>query len=101
MATCLLFSSCAISRSSRCATAARPVLQVEKARIPFANVGLVKLPDTISDDQAILLSDIFPTAYFGAELAEVKPGDTVAVLGSKKNFVAGLRHNFQPRRTQH
>jgi len=56
-------------------------LQAERARIPFANVGLVKLPEAVSDDQAILLSDIFPTAYFGAELAEIKPGDTVAVFG--------------------
>src|SRR5690349_20188523 len=39
-------------------------LQAERARIPFANVGLVKLPTEVSDDQAILLSDIFPTAYF-------------------------------------
>lgn len=56
-------------------------LQAEKARIPFAHVGLVKLPSEISDDQAILLSDIFPTGYFGAEMAEVTPGDTVAVFG--------------------
>ena len=56
-------------------------LQAEKARIPFANVGLVKLPESVSDDQAILLSDIFPTAYFGAELAEIEPGDTVAIFG--------------------
>ncbi len=56
-------------------------LQAEMARIPFANVGLVKLPDTVSDEEAILLSDIFPTAYFGAKLAQVKPGDTVAVFG--------------------
>ena len=56
-------------------------LQAEKARIPFAQVGLIKLPSEISDDQAILLSDIFPTGYFGAELAEIKPGDTVAVFG--------------------
>jgi threonine dehydrogenase-like Zn-dependent dehydrogenase len=56
-------------------------LQAERARIPFASVGLVKLPDQVSDDQAILLSDIFPTGYFGAELAEIKPGDTVAVFG--------------------
>lgn len=56
-------------------------LQAEKARIPFANVGLVKLPETVSDNEAILLSDIFPTAYFGAKLAQVKPGDTVAVFG--------------------
>lgn len=56
-------------------------LQAERARIPFANVGPVKLPEEVSDDQAILLSDIFPTGYFGAELAEIRPGDTVAVFG--------------------
>ncbi|RJR38371.1 MAG: glutathione-dependent formaldehyde dehydrogenase [Desulfobacteraceae bacterium] len=56
-------------------------LQAEKARVPYANFGLVKLPDHVTDDQAILLSDVFPTGYFGAELAEVSPGDTVAVFG--------------------
>jgi threonine dehydrogenase-like Zn-dependent dehydrogenase len=56
-------------------------LQAEYARVPFANVGLVKLPDEVSDDQAIPLSDIFPTGYFGADLAEIKKGDTVAVFG--------------------
>ncbi len=56
-------------------------LQAEKARVPFANIGLVRLPSDISDDQAILLSDIFPTGYFGAEMAEIRPGDTVAVFG--------------------
>lgn len=56
-------------------------LQAEKARVPFANVNLVKLPDEVTDDQAILLSDIFPTGYFGADLADIKPGHTVAVFG--------------------
>ncbi|MCC2668119.1 MAG: Oxidoreductase, zinc-binding dehydrogenase family [Armatimonadetes bacterium] len=56
-------------------------LQAEYARVPFAHVGLVKLPPEVSDDQAILLSDIFPTGYFGAEMAEIEPGDTVAVFG--------------------
>lgn len=56
-------------------------MQAEKVRVPFANVGLVKLPPEISDEQAIMLSDIFPTGYFGAELAEIKHGDTVAVFG--------------------
>ena len=56
-------------------------LQAEKARIPFANIGAVKLPDTITDNQAILLSDIFPTGYFGADMAHIKPGHTVAVFG--------------------
>ncbi|MDX3906083.1 MAG: zinc-dependent alcohol dehydrogenase [Pigmentiphaga sp.] len=56
-------------------------LQAEKARIPFASVNLVKIPDDVSDDQAIMLSDIFPTGYFGADLAGIKPGHTVAVFG--------------------
>jgi threonine dehydrogenase-like Zn-dependent dehydrogenase len=56
-------------------------LQAELARIPFAHVGLVKLPDDVTDDDAILLSDIFPTAHYGAELAEIQPGDTVAIFG--------------------
>jgi threonine dehydrogenase-like Zn-dependent dehydrogenase len=56
-------------------------LQAEYARIPYANVGLVKLPDAIDDDRAIMLSDIFPTGYFGALSAEIEQGDTVAVFG--------------------
>lgn len=56
-------------------------LQAERARIPFANVGLVKLPDEVNDSQAIMISDIFPTGYFGAELAEIRPGNTVAIFG--------------------
>ncbi|GHF65741.1 threonine dehydrogenase-like Zn-dependent dehydrogenase [Deinococcus metalli] len=56
-------------------------LQAEKARILHANSSLIKLPDNVSDEQAILLSDIFPTAYFGAELAGVTTGSVVVVLG--------------------
>jgi threonine dehydrogenase-like Zn-dependent dehydrogenase len=56
-------------------------LQAEYARTPFANVGMVKLPDEVCAEQAILISDIFPTGYFGADIAEIKPGDTVAVFG--------------------
>ncbi len=56
-------------------------LQAEFARVPFAHVGLCKLPAEVRDDQAILISDIFPTGYFGADLAEIEPGDVVAVFG--------------------
>lgn len=56
-------------------------LQAEKARIPYAHVGLIKLPDAVSDEQAIALSDIFPTAWFGAEMAQIQAGDSVAVFG--------------------
>ena len=57
-------------------------MQAEYVRVPYANIGCVKLPDEVTDDQAIMISDIFPTAYFGARLAEVEDGDTVAVLGA-------------------
>src|SRR3954469_3494927 len=56
-------------------------LQAEKARIPYANIGMVKIPDNVTDDQAIMVSDIFPTGWFGAELADIHPGATVAVFG--------------------
>ena len=56
-------------------------LQAEYARIPYANVGPVKLPENVTDEQAIMISDIFPTGYFGAELAEIADGNTVAVFG--------------------
>ena len=56
-------------------------LQAEFARVPFANASLVKLPDDVTDEQAILLSDIFPTGYMGAEMAEICPGNSVAVFG--------------------
>jgi threonine dehydrogenase-like Zn-dependent dehydrogenase len=56
-------------------------MQAEKVRVPFAHVGLVRIPEGVTDEQAILISDIFPTGYFGAELAEIRPGDTVAVFG--------------------
>jgi len=56
-------------------------LQAERARIPFAATTMVRLPDQVSDDQAILISDIFPNGWYGALLAEVGEGDTMAVFG--------------------
>jgi threonine dehydrogenase-like Zn-dependent dehydrogenase len=56
-------------------------MQAEFVRVPFAFVNMVKLPDEVADDQAILLSDIFPTGWFGADLASIKPGRVVAVFG--------------------
>ena len=57
-------------------------LQAEYARIPFSAATLIRLPNEVDDDRAILLSDIFPTAWFGAELAEITPGDSVAIFGA-------------------
>ncbi|SEH48463.1 Threonine dehydrogenase [Mycolicibacterium rutilum] len=57
-------------------------LQAEYARIPYAMSTLVKVPDSVTDDQAIMVSDVLPTGWFGARLAEVGEGDTVAVFGA-------------------
>jgi len=57
-------------------------LQAEYARVPYANVGLCPVPENVTDDQAIMISDIYPTGWFGAKLAEVSTGDTVAVFGA-------------------
>lgn len=55
--------------------------QAEYVRVPFADVGPLKVPDELTDDQALFLSDILPTGYMGAEMCGIKPGDTVAVWG--------------------
>ncbi len=56
-------------------------LQAEYARIPYANVIAVPVPEGVTDEQAVTVSDIFPTAWFGAQLADVRPGAVVAVFG--------------------
>jgi threonine dehydrogenase-like Zn-dependent dehydrogenase len=55
--------------------------QAEYLRVPFADVGPIKIPAGLRDEQVLFLSDIFPTGYMAAENAEVEPGDTVAVWG--------------------
>jgi threonine dehydrogenase-like Zn-dependent dehydrogenase len=55
--------------------------QAEYARVPFADVGPLKVPDGMTDEQVLFLSDILPTGYMGAELCDIKPGDIVAVWG--------------------
>src|SRR3984893_14962586 len=55
--------------------------QAQYARVPFADVGPLKIPQGIADDKVVFLSDIFPTGYFGAVNCDIKPGDTVAIWG--------------------
>src|SRR6185312_11841454 len=55
--------------------------QAQYVRVPFADVGPLKIPDGVSDEQALFLSDIFPTGYMAAENCDIEPGDTVAVWG--------------------
>jgi threonine dehydrogenase-like Zn-dependent dehydrogenase len=55
--------------------------QAEYARVPFADVGTIKIENGLSDEQVLFLSDIFPTGYMAAENCDLKPGDTVAIWG--------------------
>jgi threonine dehydrogenase-like Zn-dependent dehydrogenase len=56
--------------------------QAEYARVPFADVGPIKIEDDLPDEQVLFLSDIFPTGWMGAEMCEIKPGDVIAVWGA-------------------
>lgn len=55
--------------------------QAEYVRVPFANVGPLKLPDGVTDEQAVMLADVFPTGYQAAENCGIQSGDVVAVFG--------------------
>ena len=56
--------------------------QAEYARVPFADVGTIKVPEELPDEKVLFLSDIFPTGYMGAEMCDIEPGDTIAVWGA-------------------
>ncbi|MHB0958533.1 MAG: zinc-dependent alcohol dehydrogenase [Pirellulaceae bacterium] len=55
--------------------------QAEFLRVPFADVGPLKIESGLPDEKVLFLSDIFPTGYMAAENCEMEPGDTVAVWG--------------------
>ncbi len=55
--------------------------QAEYARVPFADVNQIKVPEGMTDEQVLFLSDILPTGYMGAEMCDIKPGDVIAVWG--------------------
>ncbi len=55
--------------------------QAEYLRVPYANVGPLVVPSDLEDEQVLFLTDILPTSYWGVDMAGVKPGDTVIVLG--------------------
>ena len=55
--------------------------QAQYARVPFADVGPIRIPDGIPDERVLFLSDILPTGYMAAENCDIKPGDTIAVWG--------------------
>jgi threonine dehydrogenase-like Zn-dependent dehydrogenase len=74
--------------------------QAEYVRVPFADVGPLKIENGLTDEQVLFLSDILPTGYMGAEMCDIKPGDTVAVWGCgpvglfaiKSAYLLGAEH---------
>ncbi|HYP55682.1 MAG TPA: zinc-dependent alcohol dehydrogenase [Solirubrobacterales bacterium] len=56
--------------------------QAEAARVPFADVGPLKIESDLTDEDVLFLSDILPTGYMGAEMCDIQPGDVVAVWGA-------------------
>ena len=83
--------------------------QAEYARVPFADVGPLKIENGFTDEQVLFLTDIFPTGYMGAEMCDIKPGDVIAVWGCgpvgqfamKSAFMlgAGQSRHRSPRRS--
>jgi threonine dehydrogenase-like Zn-dependent dehydrogenase len=81
---------CGAGRVVECENAAMQVFgtslelkggQAEAVAVPAADASVVKIPEGITTDQAVLLTDILPTGYLGAQRADISPGDTVVVIG--------------------
>jgi threonine dehydrogenase-like Zn-dependent dehydrogenase len=74
--------------------------QAEYVRVPFADVGPIKVPENLSDEQVLFLSDIFPTGFMAAEACTIQPGDVIAVWGCgpvgqfaiKSAYLLGAEH---------
>ncbi len=87
---CGLCAACRAGRVARCARrvsrvfgmgAELPGGQAEAVAVPAADAALRRIPDGVSVEQAVLLTDILPTAFFGARNAELRPGQSAAVIG--------------------
>ncbi len=68
--------------------------QAEYLRIPYADVGPIKVPGGLTDDQVLFLSDIFPTGYMAAENCDIQPGQTVAVFGCRPVGLFAIKSAF-------
>ncbi len=68
--------------------------QAQYARVPFADVGPIKIPSDLPDEKVLFLSDIFPTGYMGAENCDIQPGDTVAIWGCGPVGLFAIRSAF-------
>ncbi len=68
--------------------------QAEYVRVPFADVGPLKVPDDLPDEKVLFLSDIFPTAWMAAENGNIQPGDTVAIWGAGPVGLLAIRSAY-------
>jgi threonine dehydrogenase-like Zn-dependent dehydrogenase len=68
--------------------------QAEYIRVPYADTNSIVIPEVLSDDQVLFLSDIFPTGYMAAENCSIKPGDTVAIWGAGPVGQMAIRSAF-------
>ncbi|MCK6068001.1 MULTISPECIES: zinc-dependent alcohol dehydrogenase [Microbacterium] len=68
--------------------------QAELVRVPFADVGPTIIPEWMSDDDALMLTDAFTTGYFGAQLGDIAEGDTVVVFGAGPVGLAAARSSW-------
>ena len=64
--------------------------QAEYVRVPFANQGLNKIPDTVSDEQALFVGDILATGFWAARISEIKEDDTVLIIGAGPTGICTL-----------
>jgi threonine dehydrogenase-like Zn-dependent dehydrogenase len=74
--------------------------QAEYLRVPYADAGPIKVPDGLTDEQVLFLSDIFPTGYMGAEFCDIKGGETIAICriaGALSDDLANLVNPNAPR----
>ncbi len=68
--------------------------QAEYLRVPYADAGPIKVPDSLTDDQVLFLSDIFPTGYMAADFCNIQDGDTIAVWGCGPVGLFAIRSAF-------
>ncbi len=65
--------------------------QAEYVRVPHADTGLCRIPDTVSDEQALFAGDILATGFWAARIAEISAGDTVLVIGAGPTGICALQ----------
>ena len=65
--------------------------QAEYVRVPYADQGLNKIPDTVSDEQALFVGDVLATGYWAAQISEIKTRDTVLIIGAGPTGICALQ----------